>query len=172
MRFAISSEGEGVADTDALDAHARARDERRRLAREVERIALPRRLEEVEVAAPRGAVLVQHLHHALHLHLLLDLGADGRREARPDVPRQGEAQDRAGLALDESGEGLLPLGGQAHKLGRRRAGGDWLEMRSVRLALDKLLRREAGARELARLLTLREIEIVRMVAGGLRNKEI
>ncbi len=45
-------------------------------------------------------------------------------------------------------------------------------MRSVRLALDKLLRREAGARELARLLTLREIEIVRMVAGGLRNKEI
>ena len=52
------------------------------------------------------------------------------------------------------------------------AGGDWLEMRSVRLALDKLLRREAGAREVARLLTPREIEIVRMVAGGLRNKEI
>ena len=52
------------------------------------------------------------------------------------------------------------------------AGGDWLEKQSVRLALDKLLRREAGAREVARLLTPREIEIVRMVAGGLRNKEI
>jgi len=52
------------------------------------------------------------------------------------------------------------------------AGGDWLEKQSVRLALDKLLRREAGAREVARILTPREIEIVRMVAGGLRNKEI
>ena len=52
------------------------------------------------------------------------------------------------------------------------AGGDWLEKQSVRLALDKLLRREAGAREVARILTPREIEIVHMVAGGLRNKEI
>ena len=52
------------------------------------------------------------------------------------------------------------------------AGGDWLEKQSVRLALDKLLRREAGTREVARILTPREIEIVRMVAGGLRNKEI
>ncbi len=51
-------------------------------------------------------------------------------------------------------------------------GGDWLEMRSVRLALDKLLRREAGTRETGRILTPREIEIVHMVAGGLRNKEI
>src|SRR2546428_13981800 len=151
MRFAISSEDEGVADADALDAHARTRDERRRLAREVQRITLPRRLEEVKVAAPRGAVLVQHLHHAFQLHLFLDLGADGRREARPDVTRQGKAQDRAGLALDESGEGLLPLGGQAHKLGRRRAGGDWLEMRSGRLALGKLLPREAGGPGVARL---------------------
>jgi len=52
------------------------------------------------------------------------------------------------------------------------AGGDWLEMRSIRLALDKLLRREAGAREVARLLTSREIEVIRMVARGHRNKEI
>ncbi len=52
------------------------------------------------------------------------------------------------------------------------AGGDWLEKQSVRLALDKLLRREAGTRETGRILTPREIEIVHMVAGGLRNKEI
>ncbi len=52
------------------------------------------------------------------------------------------------------------------------AGGEWLEKRSVSRALDKLLRREASAREIAGLLTPREIEIVRMVAGGLRNKEI
>ena len=52
------------------------------------------------------------------------------------------------------------------------AGGDWLEKQSVRLALDKLLRREAGAQEVARVLTSREIEVIRMVARGHRNKEI
>lgn len=51
-------------------------------------------------------------------------------------------------------------------------GEQWLERRSTKQALEKLLKREAGAREMATLLTQREIELVRMVAGGLRNKEI
>jgi len=52
------------------------------------------------------------------------------------------------------------------------AGEQWLERRSVGRALEKLLSREAGAREVSGVLTPREIEIVRMVASGLRNKEI
>ena len=52
------------------------------------------------------------------------------------------------------------------------AGGAWLEQRSVVRAMEKLLRREAGAQRLARILTPREIELVGMVAKGLRNKEI
>lgn len=52
------------------------------------------------------------------------------------------------------------------------AGEQWLERRSVGRALEKLLGREAGAREVAGVLTARETEIVRMVAAGLRNKEI
>lgn len=52
------------------------------------------------------------------------------------------------------------------------AGEQWLERRSVGRALEKMMRREAGARQLAGLLTPREIEIVRMVAGGLRNRQI
>jgi len=52
------------------------------------------------------------------------------------------------------------------------AGGDWLEKQSVRLALDKLLRREAGSQQVARVLTSREIEVIRMVARGHRNKAI
>jgi len=52
------------------------------------------------------------------------------------------------------------------------AGEQWLEKRSVSLALERLLKREAAAREIAGLLTSREIEIVRMVADGLRNREI
>lgn len=52
------------------------------------------------------------------------------------------------------------------------AGEQWIELRSVKQALDKMLRREAGARETAAILTSQEMTIVRMIAGGLRNKEI
>jgi DNA-binding NarL/FixJ family response regulator len=52
------------------------------------------------------------------------------------------------------------------------AGEQWLEKRSMSRAFAKLLRQEAGARRLAGLLTPRETEIVRMVASGLRNREI
>jgi DNA-binding NarL/FixJ family response regulator len=52
------------------------------------------------------------------------------------------------------------------------AGDQWLERRSISRVLDKLLQREAAAREIAKILTPREIEIVRLVANGLRNKEI
>lgn len=52
------------------------------------------------------------------------------------------------------------------------AGRTWLERRSVSDALEKLLQRESGEHEAARLLTRREIEIVKFVAAGARNKEI
>lgn len=52
------------------------------------------------------------------------------------------------------------------------AGEQWLERRSAKHALEKLLKREAGGREVAGLLTQREIELVRMVARGSRNREI
>jgi DNA-binding NarL/FixJ family response regulator len=47
-----------------------------------------------------------------------------------------------------------------------------LDDRSVRRALDHLLRREAGVAAARRVLTSRELEIVRMLAAGLRNKQI
>jgi DNA-binding NarL/FixJ family response regulator len=52
------------------------------------------------------------------------------------------------------------------------AGDLWLEKQSVSRALEKLLRREAAAREIANVLTRREMEVVRLMASGLRNKEI
>jgi DNA-binding NarL/FixJ family response regulator len=52
------------------------------------------------------------------------------------------------------------------------AGEQWLERRATKQVLEKMLRRETGARESAAILTHREIELVRMVANGLRNKEI
>jgi DNA-binding NarL/FixJ family response regulator len=52
------------------------------------------------------------------------------------------------------------------------AGDQWLERRSISRAMEKMLRREAGTREVAQILTARELEIVRLAASGLRNKEI
>lgn len=47
-----------------------------------------------------------------------------------------------------------------------------LDDRSLRRALDHLLRREAGAAAVRQMLTPREVDVVRMVATGLRNKQI
>jgi DNA-binding NarL/FixJ family response regulator len=52
------------------------------------------------------------------------------------------------------------------------AGERWIERQSVGRALDTLLRREAGLRELTRVLTNRELDIVQMIVLGLRNAEI
>jgi DNA-binding NarL/FixJ family response regulator len=45
----------------------------------------------------------------------------------------------------------------------------WIEKQSVTRAMSRLLQRQASERELARVLTPRELEIVRMAAQGLRT---
>lgn len=52
------------------------------------------------------------------------------------------------------------------------AGERWIEMASMQRALEKALQREASAEQLQQRLTARELQIVKMVAEGLRNKEI
>jgi two-component system nitrate/nitrite response regulator NarL len=52
------------------------------------------------------------------------------------------------------------------------AGEMWIEKRAFGRALDTLLRREAGEREMAGLLTPREMEMVRLVARGLGTTEM
>jgi len=52
------------------------------------------------------------------------------------------------------------------------AGEQWLEKQLSSRVLETLLRREAGGRTASSVLTPREIEIVRMVASGLRNREL
>ena len=48
----------------------------------------------------------------------------------------------------------------------------WLDPDTMSRALEAVARREAGAREATRMLTPRELEIVRMIVQGLRNKAI
>ena len=52
------------------------------------------------------------------------------------------------------------------------AGEIWFEKRAVSRAIDVLLHRENGERETAALLTPREMEMVRLVAQGLRTEEM
>jgi len=52
------------------------------------------------------------------------------------------------------------------------AGERWFEKRALTRALDVLLRRHTGEREMAALLTPRQMEMVRLVALGLRTAEM
>ncbi len=52
------------------------------------------------------------------------------------------------------------------------AGGLWMEKESIGHAFEKMLHREAGMRRLATILTARETEVMRYVAGGLSNQQI
>jgi DNA-binding NarL/FixJ family response regulator len=52
------------------------------------------------------------------------------------------------------------------------AGGEWLEQRAVSHALRRLVRDQVGQQEAMKLLTPREIELVRLVARGLRNRAL
>jgi DNA-binding NarL/FixJ family response regulator len=51
------------------------------------------------------------------------------------------------------------------------AGGEWLERRSVGRALEKILRRAVVVQEIRQVLTTRELQMVKMIAHGLSNKE-
>jgi DNA-binding NarL/FixJ family response regulator len=52
------------------------------------------------------------------------------------------------------------------------AGGQWMEKQSLGHAFEKMLRREAGARRLATILTDRETEVMCLVARGMSNRQI
>jgi len=51
-------------------------------------------------------------------------------------------------------------------------GEQWLDQDSMSRAFDRVVQRETASRDAIRLLTPREIEIVRMIAQGLRNRAI
>jgi DNA-binding NarL/FixJ family response regulator len=51
-------------------------------------------------------------------------------------------------------------------------GEQWIDRDTMSRALGRVMMREAAAREASRTLTPRELEIVRMIAQGLRNKAI
>ncbi len=73
----------------------------------------------------------------------------------------------AGVVLKEMAPRLL-----VECVRKVHAGEKWLEKHSVARAMDRMVKRENELQRLSRLLTPREMEIVRLAAEGLRNKEI
>jgi len=55
---------------------------------------------------------------------------------------------------------------------RVHAGGQWIEQQASGRALETLVRRDTAEKAAARDLTPREIELVRLAASGLRNREM
>ena len=75
--------------------------------------------------------------------------------------------DVAGIVLKDTAPQVL-----LECVRRVRGGGTWFDADLVAATLQHTLRRDAAERRVASVLTRREIEIVRMVADGLRNKAI
>jgi DNA-binding NarL/FixJ family response regulator len=89
--------------------------------------------------------------------------------AHIDEPKLLEAVrlNVAGVVLKEMAPRLL-----VECVRKVHAGEKWLEKHSVARAMDRMVRRESELQRLSRLLTPRELEIVRLAAEGLRNREI
>ena len=73
----------------------------------------------------------------------------------------------AGIVLKEAASGTLLQCVRAVT-----AGGRWLDQGAIEAALERSMRRAAGIEKAMKILTRRELDIVRMVAKGARNKEI
>jgi DNA-binding NarL/FixJ family response regulator len=72
-----------------------------------------------------------------------------------------------GVVLKEMAPRLL-----VHCLREVHAGRQWFEARAIGEAMDKMAQREAASKEINSILSRRELDVVRAVAQGLRNREI
>ena len=118
---------------------------------------------DIRMPGPDGLEVVRELRRrALPVRVVILTAAIEEREVLEAV-RLGVA----GVVLKEMAPRLL-----VQAVRKVHAGEQWVENRSLHGALERLLRREAGAQEAAGLLTPREVQLVQMVAQGLRNREI
>jgi len=122
--------------------------------------------------------------------LLIELrtpGADGLEVLRRLASRRartpvvlladglGEREAEEAMRLGVSGvilKEMMPASSLLRCLRAAQAGEPWVERRSAARLIEKLVRDESGRREATSVLTPRELEVVRMVGRGLRNRGI
>lgn len=108
------------------------------------------------------AVLRQAAQEGLDLKVVL-LTADISEEDLVEAVRLGVR----GVMLKETAPDLL-----VRCIRTVHGGGQWLEHQLTGWTLERLLAREASRQQAAKVLTTREVELVRHVSQGLRNKEV
>ena len=133
--------------------------------------------EEALAAVPRLApdVLVVDLPRVEGLEVVRRL-ADGGANP-PAVLLVDQLDEREALAALRLGVGgvilkQMPASSLLRCVRAVHAGEPWLERRSAARMIEKLVRDEGSHRDVVRLVTPREIEVVRMVGRGLRNRAI
>jgi DNA-binding NarL/FixJ family response regulator len=118
---------------------------------------------DIRMPGVSGMELLRHVYNeGLPTRVVL-LTAEIGDEAVVEAVRLGVA----GIVLKEMAPRVLLQSVRAVAAGEK-----WLDDGAMRRALDKMLRREAGLADAVRVLTPRELEVVKMVATGLRNKQI
>jgi len=132
-------------------------------------------LEAVRVHRPDVLVLDLRMPRRSGLDLLRDLKAE-KLDCRCVLLTAAIADNEVieatrlgvtGLVLKESSPEML-----LKCVRRVNRGEQWIDQETVTRAFQTVVARETGSREVAQTLTPREIEIVRMMAGGLRNRAI
>ena len=118
---------------------------------------------DIRMPGVNGMELLRHVYdEGLPTRVVL-LTAEISDEAVVEAVRLGVA----GIVLKEMAPRVLLQSVRAVAAGEK-----WLDDGAMRRALDKMMRREAGLADAVRVLTPREVEVVKMVATGLRNKQI
>ena len=112
---------------------------------------------------PRGLPILHGLQHD-HAHTSVVLFAASLSD---DEAIEALRVGVRGMVLKEQAPQQL-----VHCVRKVHAGEQWIEKTAIGHVLATLLRREAGAREAAAVLTPRELEMVRLVAHGLGNDTI
>jgi len=118
---------------------------------------------DIRMPGVNGLELLRHVYNERLPTRVVLLTAEISDEAVVEAVRLGVA----GIVLKEMAPRILVQSVRAVASGEK-----WLDDGAMRRALDKMLRKEAGLADAVRILTPRELEVVRMVATGLRNKQI
>lgn len=132
-------------------------------------------LQAIRLHRPDVAVLDLQMPDKSGLDVLREMSAE--RLPTRTVLLAGTIEDAEmleALRLDVGGVVLkdMPANSVVQCVRKIHAGEPWLENRSASRVIEKLMRSESGSREASALLTLRELEIVRLLGQGLRNREI
>jgi len=119
----------------------------------------------LDLRMPRadGVAVLQQLSHARLTTRVVILAAVIDDDALLEAIRLGAR----GVVLKETATQFL-----VNCIREVYAGRQWFEQRAIADAMEKFVRREAASKEMSSVLSRREIDVVRAVAQGLRNREI